>query len=429
MVPESNLHPIQRKRIMEEKCEVLIVGAGIGGLTLALSLHQAGISCRVYEAVETIKPLGAGINVLPHAVRVLDGLGLTDALAATAVTTKESIFFNKFGQFVLSEPAGVAAGYSWPQFSIHRGDLQRILLQAVQERLGDESVQFGHRCTGATQTETGIAASFECSNGATVSVQASLLVACDGIHSAIRKQLYPDEGAPRYSGVNMWRGTTVMKPFLSGASMVRAGWLSVGKMVIYPIRNNIDVQGNQLINWVAEIESPRPAQRDWNGLGRLEDFFPAFEDWHFDWLDIAAMIQQTETILEYPMVDQDPLPQWSFGRITLLGDAAHPMVPRGSNGAGQAILDAPCLVAQLKQFGLTPKALAEYDRIRVKATGDVVLMNRIAPPDTILKEVHDRTDGKPFENLDDVISREDLLAISNRYKSVAGFKVEDLRKP
>jgi len=210
--------------------------------------------------------------------------------------------------------------------------------------------------------------------------------------------------------------------------MARAGWLSVGKMVIYPIRDNIDEQGNQLINWVAEIESPRPAQRDWNGVGRLEDFFPAFDDWHFDWLDVAAMIQQTETILEYPMVDQDPLPQWSFGRITLLGDAAHPMVPRGSNGAGQAILDAPCLVEQLKRFGLGPQALAEYDRIRVKATGDVVLMNRVAPPDTILKEVHERTHGKPFKNLDDVISQADLLEISNRYKRVAGFKVEDLRK-
>ncbi|HWK61285.1 MAG TPA: flavin-dependent oxidoreductase [Eoetvoesiella sp.] len=413
---------------MEEKCEVLIVGAGIGGLTLALSLHQAGISCRVYEAVEAIKPLGAGINVLPHAVRVLDGLGLMDTLAATGITTKESIFFNKFGQFVLSEPAGRAAGYDWPQFSIHRGDLQRILLQAVQNRLGSESVLFGHRCTSATQSETGITANFECSSGGTASIQASIIVACDGIHSAIRKQLYPNEGAPRYSGVNMWRGTTPMKPFLSGASMVRAGWLSVGKMVIYPIRDNIDEQGNQLINWVAEIESPRPAQRDWNGAGRLEDFFPAFEDWHFDWLDVAAMIQQTETILEYPMVDQDPLPQWSFGRITLLGDAAHPMVPRGSNGAGQAILDAPCLVQQLKKFGLTPQALAEYDRIRVKATGDVVLMNRVAPPDTILKEVHERTHGKPFKNLDDVISQADLLEISNRYKRVAGFKVEDLRK-
>jgi 2-polyprenyl-6-methoxyphenol hydroxylase-like FAD-dependent oxidoreductase len=422
-------HSVSIQTKMTKECDVLIVGAGIGGLTLALSLHQAGISCRIYEAVSEIKPLGAGINVLPHAVRVLDGLGLMDKLAAIGITTKESIFFNKFGQFVFSEPAGRLAGYDWPQFSIHRGDLQAILMHAVRERLGSDAVVLGHKCTGVEQDREGVTAHFVRQDGSALDpARASVAVACDGIHSAVRKQLYPEEGAPRYSGVNMWRGTARMKPFLSGASMVRAGWLSVGKMVIYPIRDAIDAEGNQLVNWVAEIESPQPAQRDWNGRGRLEDFFPAFADWHFDWLDVAGLIQSTDTILEYPMVDQDPLPRWSFGRITLLGDAAHPMVPRGSNGAGQAILDAPCLTEQLKRHGIGEQALTEYDRIRVKATGDVVLMNRKAPPDTILKVVHERTDGKPFGKIDDVISRDELLEISNRYKNVAGFKVEDLQK-
>jgi 2-polyprenyl-6-methoxyphenol hydroxylase-like FAD-dependent oxidoreductase len=217
-----------------------------------------------------------------------------------------------------------------------------------------------------------------------------------------------------------------MKPFLSGASMVRAGWLSVGKMVIYPIRDNVDGQGNQLVNWVAEIEAEQPARRDWTGRGKLEDFFPAFADWHFDWLDVAAMIRNTDTILEYPMVDQDPLPRWSFGRVTLLGDAAHPMVPRGSNGAGQAILDVPCLVGQLRTLGLTPDALTAYDRIRVKATGDVVLMNRKAPPDAILKKVHEITGGKPFTAIEDVISKSELAAISDSYKNVAGLNMESL---
>lgn len=413
---------------MSHKYDVIVVGAGIGGLTLALSLHQAGFSCRIFEAVPQIKPLGAGINVLPHAVKVLDDLGLVPELQANAITTKESVFYNKFGQFVFSEPAGVDAGYSWPQFSTHRGDLQNVLIKAVQQRLGADAIELGHRCTSASRNDTGVSVQFERSDGSTLSVQGAVVIGCDGIHSAIRKQLYPDEGAPRYSGVNMWRGTTTMKPFLSHASMVRVGWLSVGKMVIYPIRNNIDGQGTQLINWVAEIETPYPAKRDWNGQGRLEDFFPAFADWHFNWLDVAGMIKQTDHILEYPMVDQDPLPRWSFGRISLLGDAAHPMIPRGSNGAGQAILDAPCLTAQLKTHGLTDKALTEYDRIRVKATTEVVLMNRVAPPDTILKEVHDRTGGKPFQNLDDFISHDELVAISNKYRSVAGLKVEDLRK-
>jgi 2-polyprenyl-6-methoxyphenol hydroxylase-like FAD-dependent oxidoreductase len=411
-------------------CDVAIIGAGIGGLTLALSLHAAGISCRVYEAAPDIKPLGVGINLLPHAVRVLDHLGLLDVLAKAGVTTKESAFYNAHGQFVYSEPAGRYAGYQWPQFSINRGDLQAVLLDAVRERIGAQAVVANYRCTGFEQSDSDVALHFtDAAGNAHAPVRAVLAVGCDGIHSAIRRQLYPNDGPPRYSGVNMWRGTVVMKPFLSGATMLRAGWLSVGKMVIYPIRDNVDGQGNQLINWVAEIETEQPARRDWNGRGKLEDFFPAFANWHFDWLDVAAMIRNTETILEYPMVDQDPLPRWSFGRVTMLGDAAHPMVPRGSNGAGQAILDAPCLVEQLRKFGLGPEALTAYDAIRVKATGDVVLMNRKAPPDAILKTVHDLTGGERFTAIEDVISNEELAAISDSYKNVAGLNKETLNNP
>ncbi|MDB5757825.1 MAG: monooxygenase [Burkholderia sp.] len=412
---------------MNQDCDIAIVGADIGGLTLALSLHQAGISCRVYESAPEIKPLGVGINILPHAVRELDHLGLLDELSKVGVTTKESAFYNAHGQFVYSEPAGRHAGYKWPQFSIHRGDLQGVLLQAVRERIGEDAVVSDHRCTGFDQDDDGVTIRFEDNAGnARAPVRAALAVGCDGIHSALRKQLYPNDGPPRYSGVNMWRGTIVMKPFLSGATMVRAGWLSIGKMVIYPIRDNVDGQGNQLINWVAEIEAEQPARRDWTGRGKLEDFFPAFANWHFDWLDVAEMIRNTDTILEYPMVDQDPLPRWSFGRVTLLGDAAHPMVPRGSNGAGQAILDVPCLVENLRTLGLTPEALTAYDKIRVKATGDVVLMNRKAPPDAILKKVHELTDGKPFTAIEDVISVSELAAISDSYKNVAGLNKDAL---
>ena len=412
---------------MSNDAMVAITGAGIGGLTLALALHEAGIRCRVYEAVEEIRPLGVGVNILPHAVKELDRLGLLERLRAVAVETKESAFYNAHGQFVYGEPAGLAAGYRWPQFSIHRGDLQMLLLDAVRERLGPDAVVTDHRCTGFDDGADGVTVHFEgFGGGARPSVKAALLVAAEGIHSVVRKHFYPDEGAPRYSGVNMWRGSVVWQPFLTGASMVRAGWLSVGKMVIYPIRDNVDGKGNQLVNWVAEIECPQPARRDWNGKGRLEDFYPAFADWSFDWLDVAAMIRATDVVLEYPMVDQDPLPRWSFGRVTLLGDAAHPMVPRGSNGAGQAILDAPCLAAQLKEFGLSPRALEAYDAIRRKATTDVVLMNRKAPPDAILQRVHELTDGKPFGAIDDVIARDELAAIANAYKNVAGLNREQL---
>ncbi|VTU19317.1 3-hydroxybenzoate 6-hydroxylase 1 [Variovorax sp. PBS-H4] len=399
-----------------------MLGAGIGGLTLALSLHQAGIACRIYEAVPELKPLGVGINLLPHAARELGELGLLPALDAVGVRTQEAVFFNSHGQLVFREPAGTAAGYDWPQYSIHRGDLHTVLLNAVRERLGAASVVCGHRCAGVEQDEHGVTARFTAPDGAALPpVRAALAVACDGIHSVLRKQLYPNEGAPRYSGVNMWRGTAKHKPFLSGASMVRAGWLDQGKMVIYPIRNDIDAEGNQLVNWVAEIHAPQPALQDWSRAGRLEDFMPAFEDWHFDWLDVPALIRSSDSILEYPMVDQDPLPRWTHGRVTLLGDAAHPMVPRGSNGAGQAIIDARYLAGALKRLGVGTEALEDYDRIRVRATTHVVLTNRSNPPDTILREVFQRSGGKRFERLEDFVSTAELQAISDHYKQITGY--------
>lgn len=414
---------------MSQQDEILILGAGVGGLTLALSLHQAGIPCRVYEAVPELKPMGVGINLLPHAVRELAELGLLDALDATAVRTKEAVFFTEHGQLVFTEPAGMAAGYDWPQFSIHRGDLQTVLLTAVRERLGADSVVCNRRCVDVQQDSAGVTASFTDAAGAPVDpVRGSLAIACDGIHSVLRKKFYPDEGAPRYSGINMWRGVTRWKPILSGASMIRAGWLAVGKMVIYPIRDAIDAEGHQLVNWVAEIESAQPAQRDWSRQGRLEDFLPAFEQWHFDWLDVPALIRAADSILEYPMVDQDPLPRWTHGRVTLLGDAAHPMVPRGSNGAGQAIIDARCLAGLLKRQGVGSEALESYDRERVQATAKVVLTNRSTPPDSILKEVYERSGGKRFAHIDDVVPQSELQAISDNYKRVAGYDPAQLKR-
>jgi 2-polyprenyl-6-methoxyphenol hydroxylase-like FAD-dependent oxidoreductase len=413
---------------MSQDVDVLIIGSGIGGLTLALSLHQAGISCRIYEAVAELKPLGVGINVLPHAARELAELGLLPELDKVGVRTAESAFFTEHGQFVYSEPSGTAAGYDWPQYSIHRGDLQTVLLNAVLERLGADSVVCGYKCTGVTQDGERATAHFVSPEGdALPSVSAKVVVGSDGVHSALRKQLYPNEGAPRYSGVNMWRGTAKLKPFLSGASMTRIGWLEIGKMVIYPIRNDIDEDGNQLINWVAEINDETPAIRDWSRPGRLEDFLPAFENWKFDWLDVPAMIKSSDSILEYPMVDQDPLPTWTEGRMTLLGDAAHPMVPRGSNGAGQSIIDARYLAGRLKELGVGPEALKAYDDVRVKQTTQVVLTNRVNPPDTVLRVVFDRTGGKRVENLDEVVTQEELQEITSNYKKIAGYAPEELR--
>ncbi len=404
--------------------DVVIIGAGVGGLTLALALHRHGIACRIFESAAEMLPLGVGINVLPHATAELRSLGVLDALERAAVVTREAAFFNRFGQLVYAEPAGRFAGHDVPQLSIHRADLQGVLLTAVKERMGADIVVTGQACVGVDNLdgERVRVRLRSAADGTLSEIEGSVAVGCDGIHSAVRRQLYPDEGAPRWSGVNMWRGVVARAPFLSGATMVRAGWLTVGKMVIYPIRNDIDGRGTQLVNWVAELECAEPVTRDWNGRGRLADFLPAFADWRFDWLDVPAMIRATETVLAYPMVDQDPLPRWSFGRVTLLGDAAHPMYPRGSNGAGQAILDASCLAAEIAARGAGPEALSAYDRIRNAATARVVLANRSTPPDTILREVHERSGDKPFVRIEDVVSRDELARIASAYKQLAGMK-------
>ena len=403
---------------------ILILGGGIGGLTLALTLHRAGIACRVFEATTEIRQVGVGVNVLPHASAELAALGLRPELERVAVQTRDAWFFNRFGQLIHKEALGEAAGYPHPQFSIHRGDLQGVLLRAALDRLAPGSVITGKRLTHVTQTPEAATAHFE--DGTTATGDAA--IGCDGIHSVLRKQFFPDEGPPRYCGCNMWRGVTRHKPFLSGAPMVRAGWLAHGKMVIYPIRNDIDDQGRQLINWVAEIDTPEHLERDWNRRGRLEDFLPAFADWKFDWLDVPALLRDADVILEFPMVDQDPLPRWSHGRATLLGDAAHPMVPRGSNGAGQSILDAVALAKHLSGGGTIEAALADYEAERLPATAAVVLQNRANPPDAILREVWSRTGDKPFERIEDVISRDELLAITGGYKKVAGYTLEDVAR-
>ncbi len=400
--------------------EVLIIGGGIGGLTLALSLQQAGIACRVFEAAPEIKPLGVGVNLLPHGMRELTELGLQERLADIAVETRELRFYNRFGQFIFSEPRGRHAGYEWPQLSIHRADLHEVLLNAV----GLDSVALNMKFSSVEEKGGKVRAKFE--NGA--SYEGSCLIGCDGIHSTVRKQLFPDEGPPAYQGINMWRGVTRMKPFLGGASMAVAGWLEVGKMVIYPIRNRLDDEGRQLVNWVAEIQSPRNVMQDWNLGGRIEDFYPTFEQWKFDWLDCAALIRNADQVLEYPMVDRDPLPYWTRGRVTLLGDAAHPMYPRGSNGAGQAILDARTLTGCLLRESDIEKALKKYEGERLKAANSLVLMNRANPPDAILREVWQRSGDQPFARIEDVISNAELVALSENYKRVAGFERDSLAR-
>ncbi|HEX9184973.1 MAG TPA: flavin-dependent oxidoreductase [Burkholderiales bacterium] len=401
--------------------EILIVGGGIGGLTLALELARRGVRHRVFEAAPAIKAVGVGVNLLPHATRLLAELGLEAALARVAVETAESRFYNRFGQLIYREPLGRRAGLGWPQFSIHRADLQGALLERLGAAPGAGALELGRKCTGFEQDAHGVTLAFE--DGGRV--RGAAAIGCDGIHSVVRRQLFPQDGPPRYSGVNMWRGVTRWPPFLGGATMVRAGWLATGKMVIYPIRNHGD--GTQLVNWVFEIETPQYQQWDWNRPARVEDFFAHVADWRFDWLDIPALLSAAELVLEYPMVDKDPLAHWTHGRVTLLGDAAHPMYPRGSNGAGQAILDARALAEELARAA-PPQALAAYEARRLAPTSGVVLENRRNPPDAILREVYERTGDKPFTRIGDVIGEAELREISERYKRVAGYDRDTLQR-
>jgi 5-methylphenazine-1-carboxylate 1-monooxygenase len=412
---------------MTESAPIIIVGAGVGGLTLALELDARGIGCTVLEAAPELRALGVGINLLPHATRAMAGLGLTRRLEELAVLTRESAFYNRFGQLIASEPAGRAAGYDWPQYSVHRGDLLAVLQEAVSERLPPGSLLTDCRVEGI-EHEIGPASVFvRHADGSADTFTGAAVVGADGVQSVVRAALHPDSTEPRYSGAMMWRGTTIAPPMLSGASMVRAGWLAHGKMVIYPVRDNIDGNGNQLVNWLAEVETPQRAPRDWTRAGNIEDFIGYFEDWKFDWLDVPALIRAANQVLEYPMVDQDPLPWWGTGRVTLLGDAAHPMVPRGSNGAAQAILDAGCLAGCLADLPVT-EALAAYEAERLPATARVVLTNRTNPPDALLRVVYERTGDRPFTSIDDVISPAEIKAMSSTYAAVAGYAREAVNR-
>jgi len=398
--------------------DVLIVGGGIGGLTLALQLEQAGIAARVLEAVPTLMPLGVGINILPHASKELWGLGLQQHLAGISVQTSASVFFNRFGQLIHSDPAGIRAGFPFPQYSIHRGELQAMLARVVRERLGADRLVLDARVTGIEDQGDHVKVTATDSTDREQTWTGSVVVGCDGVHSVVRKALHPDEGGLLYSGYTMWRGTVRMKPFLDGASMVRAGWLETGKLVVYPILDYGD--GTQLINWVAEIQVPQRSDRDWNRIADDAEFLLPFEDWTFDWLDVPTTLSASPQVYEYPMVDQDPLPFWTRRRVTLLGDAAHPMVPRGSNGAGQAILDTRALTDALAEEIEPTAALARYEKERLPRTADVVRTNRVNPPDALLREVFERTGDRPFEDIADVIPADEMRALLDNYRTVTG---------
>ena len=407
--------------------KILVIGAGIGGLTTALSLAKAGFEVEVYESSAEIKALGVGINILPHAIRVLTDLGLLDELLKIGVQTSELCYFNKFGQLIWREPRGKFAGYIWPQLSVHRGALMMILLNAVKNTIGEDHIHTGHRLKTCEDREGKVVAAFQVkgNDDEFIAAEGEVLIGADGIHSAVRGHFYPDEGIPKFSGIILHRGITMGKPFLSGSTMIMAGSVDQ-KFIAYPISDEIDENENQLINWIADLRVGPDGNilRDWNRTADKQKLLSAFGSWKFDWLDATSLIAGADAIYEFPMSDRDPLPRWSFGGITLLGDAAHPMYPIGSNGASQAILDAEILTESLQNAD-ADVALRAYEKVRLAQTAAIILQNRQMGPEQVMEIVAERApDG--FTDLYEVISKDELEGVAARYKKIAGFEKEEL---
>ena len=410
--------------------KVAIVGGGIGGMTLALSLVAAGLDdVDVYESSSAIRELGVGINVLPHAIRELTELGLLDQLLAAGIPTADFSYFSRQGQWIWGEPLGMAAGYRWPQLSIHRGELLGLLHRTVVDRLGAHRIHTGNHLARFGQDPGGVWAEFvdRATDGPVDRVEADLLVGCDGIHSTVRRTLYPEEGPPKWNGVTMWRGTTLCKPFLSGRTMANAG-SSRQRVVVYPISRAQEDQGQALINWVATLKVAATADvppQDWTYIAPMEEVLEPFASFDLDFLDVPQLIRGADFICRYPMVDRDPLPSWDFGRVTLLGDAAHPMHPVGGNGASQAIIDARVLARELALQPTIELAVVAYDDQRRPATAAIVQSNRRAGPHRCQDLVEERApDG--FTVLSDVVTQQELAEIAGEYKRVAGFEIDNL---
>lgn len=407
--------------------DVLICGAGIAGLSAALSLHAAGMYVGVVDATREFTPVGVGINILPHGTRELVELGLADELASTGVPTEELIYCDRKGSRICAEPRGVAAGYRWPQYSIHRGELQMMLLGAVRERLGAAAVRSGLAVERFEQSDVGVTVELrDRRSGALVVESAKVLVGADGIHSAVRAQLHPGEGAPVWNGIHLWRGVTDTEPFLGGRTMILSGANPL--VVAYPVSTAAEQRGRSAVNWGVGVRLEQPTTvplGDWNRLGGVDDVLPHIADRCFDWLDVPALIGAAPTIWEYPMVDRDPLPFWGTGRVTLVGDAAHPMYPFGSNGGTQAIIDGRVLAWALARAEEPVAGLAAYENLRREPMNALVEANRRGGPERVLQLVEQRAPNG-FTKIEDVMTREELDDIMTRYRRTAGFEAHML---
>ena len=408
---------------------VIIAGGGIGGLATALTLHQIGVPCTVFEAVREMRPLGVGINLQPNAVRELYDLGITEEdLDRVGLPAREWALVGLNGNDIYSEPRGLLAGYNWPQYAVHRGQFHMLLHEKVVKRIGPDAVRLGSRVTGYRKNSDGsISALIEEVDGSTSEARGTLLIGADGIHSAVRAQMHPTQPPIHWGGAVMWRGTTWAKPIRTGSSFVGLG-THRQRIVFYPISHPNPQTGLAMINWIAEVTMDNTEgwkQRGWFRQVSIDDFLHHFENWIWDWLDVPALIRQANTVFENPMIDRDPVPTWRDGPVALLGDAAHAMYPTGSNGGSQAIVDARVLGAAMAEHGVTQEALAAYDNKLCGPISQLILRNRGAGPFGLLNIVHERCGGT-FDNIDQVIPPAERAEFMAGYKAAAGFAIEKL---
>lgn len=409
---------------------VIIAGGGIGGLATALTLHQIGVPCIVFEAVREMRSLGVGINMQPNAVRELYDLGITaNDLERVGLPAKEWALVGLNGNDIYSEPRGLDAGYNWPQYAVHRGQFHMLLHDKLVERAGPGAVHLGCRVTGYRKNAASVTALIERADGSRFEETGSLLIGADGIHSAIRAQMHPRQPPIHWGGAIMWRGTTWAKPTRSGSSFVGLG-THRHRVVFYPISRPDPATGLAMINWIAEVtidNSEGWKQSGWFRQVAISEFAHHFDGWVWDWLDVPALLRNADGAFENPMIDRDPIPTWQDGPVLLMGDAAHPMYPTGSNGGSQAIVDARVLGAAMVEHGATPTALEAFDKKLCGPISQVVLRNRGAGPFGLLNMVDERCGGT-FNNIDDVIPPKERAEFMAGYKAAAGFAMEALNK-
>ncbi|MFT6302592.1 MAG: 2-polyprenyl-6-methoxyphenol hydroxylase-like FAD-dependent oxidoreductase [Granulosicoccus sp.] len=407
--------------------QVIVAGGGIGGLVMALTLHQIGVPCIVVESSREMRPLGVGINIQPNAVRELFDLDIAqEELDAVGLPAVEWALVGLNGKEVYAEPRGLEAGYKWPQYAVHRGELHMLLYRKVIDRLGPDAIRLGVKVLGYTKNDSSVGVTLCDSAGTTSDLQGSLLIGADGIHSAVRAQMHPQQPPIHWGGAIMWRGTVRTKPLRTPSSFIGLG-THQHRMVIYPI-SHPDSDGNVLVNWIAEVSvDPEHGwqQEGWFRPVQVDEFIHHFESYRYDWLDVPDMLRRTDCAFENPMIDRDPVSTWVDGPVALMGDAAHAMYPTGSNGASQAIVDSRVLGAKMLEHGVTPVALKDYDDELCAQVSELVLRNRGSGPFGLLNTLHERCGGV-FDNINDVISADERQEFMARYKAAAGFAKDAL---